>query len=297
MKNKKILLPALLSIVLVFSLALSGSVAGTSSTPVSMLDDYASTHSAVGSSSLALAMALDVAQGQVTPMVSAGGYHIVGLESDGTVVAMGDNTYGQCNVDGWTDIIQVALGLGHTVGLKSDGTVVTVGDNPYGQRNVGGWTDIIQIAAGWQHTVGLKSDGTMVAAGPEIELAKWNLGVIEYSLTTSSTAGGSVTTPDEGVFTYNAGVMVRVVAKPEAAYRFVNWSGDVDAIARVNDATTIITMHGDYEITANFAINWPLIGGIIAAVAVGLAILFVPRRRAAQTKRKGRKRTARKKRR
>ena len=63
----------------------------------------------------------------------------------------------------------------HTVGLKSDGTVVAVGDNASGQCNVTGWMDSVQVAAGRYHTVGLKSDGTVVAAGPEIELAKWNL--------------------------------------------------------------------------------------------------------------------------
>jgi len=61
------------------------------------------------------------------------------------------------------------------VGLKSNGTVVAVGDSGYGQCNVGGWTDITWIAAGRYHTVGLKTDGTVVAAGPEIELAKWDL--------------------------------------------------------------------------------------------------------------------------
>jgi alpha-tubulin suppressor-like RCC1 family protein len=63
----------------------------------------------------------------------------VGLKSDGTVVAVGRNNYGQCNVGGWTDIIQVAAGEMDTVGLKSDGTVVAVGRNDQGQCNVGGW--------------------------------------------------------------------------------------------------------------------------------------------------------------
>jgi len=57
-------------------------------------------------------------------MVAAGWYHTVGLKSDGTVVAVGDETFGRCNVDGWTDIVQVAAGGYHTVGVKSDGTVV-----------------------------------------------------------------------------------------------------------------------------------------------------------------------------
>ena len=65
-------------------------------------------------------------------MVAAGNYHTVGLKSDGTVVAVGMNGDGQCDVGNWTDIIQVAAGDDHTVGLKSDGTVVAVGDNTTG---------------------------------------------------------------------------------------------------------------------------------------------------------------------
>ena len=102
---------------------------------------------------------------QYIPMVAAGGYHTVGLKSDGTVVAVGYNSAGQCNVGNWTDIIQVAAGYGHTVGLKPDGTVVAVGHNTYEQCNVGTWTDIIQVAAGGYHTVGLKFDSTVVAVG------------------------------------------------------------------------------------------------------------------------------------
>jgi len=44
-----------------------------------------------------------------------------------------------CNVAGWTNITQVAAGLWHTVGLKADGTVVAVGLNSFGQCNVDGW--------------------------------------------------------------------------------------------------------------------------------------------------------------
>ena len=97
---------------------------------------------------------------------AAGLHHTVGLKSDGTVVAVGLNDEGQCNVGNWTGIIQVAAGAQHTVGLKTDGTVVAVGDNYYGECDVGGWTDIVQVAAGmgW-HTVGLEDDGTVVAVG------------------------------------------------------------------------------------------------------------------------------------
>ena len=97
--------------------------------------------------------------------VAAGGSHTVGLKSDGTVVAVGDNDYGQCDVASWTEIVQVATGGYHTVGLKSDGTVAAVGFNYYGQCDVDSWTEIVQVAVGVYHTVGLKSDGTVVAVG------------------------------------------------------------------------------------------------------------------------------------
>ena len=91
--------------------------------------------------------------------------HTVGLKSDGTVVAAGENDKGQCNVSAWKDIVAISAGSDHTIGLKSDGTVVAVGDNDKGQCNVSAWKDIVAISAGSSHTVGLKSDGTVVAVG------------------------------------------------------------------------------------------------------------------------------------
>ncbi len=97
--------------------------------------------------------------------VSTGINHTIGLKADGTVVAAGYKIDGQCDVSGWTDIIAVSAGRLHTVGLKADGTVVVTGYNKYGQCKVSGWTDIIDVSAGDTHTVGLKSDGTVVAVG------------------------------------------------------------------------------------------------------------------------------------
>jgi uncharacterized repeat protein (TIGR02543 family) len=98
-------------------------------------------------------------------MVAAGSMHTVGLKSDGTVVAVGYNTWGQCNFAGWTNIWWVGAGYDHTVGLMADGTVVAVGHNDHGQLDVGNWTGIVQVAVGAWHTVGVKSDGTVVAVG------------------------------------------------------------------------------------------------------------------------------------
>ncbi len=102
--------------------------------------------------------------------VSASWYNTVGLKSDGTVIACGDNYYGQCDVGGWKDIVAVSAGRDHTVGLKSDGTVVATKytgnkENYSGQCDVDVWTDIVAVSASQFHTVSLKSDGTVVACG------------------------------------------------------------------------------------------------------------------------------------
>ena len=97
--------------------------------------------------------------------IAAVDYHTVGLRSNGTVVAVGDNTEGRCNVSGWTDIVAISAGGWHTVGLRSDGTVVTAGSNGSGQCDVSDWTDVVAVSAGYIHTVGLRSDGTVVAVG------------------------------------------------------------------------------------------------------------------------------------
>ena len=76
-----------------------------------------------------------------------------------------------------------------------------------------------------------------------------------YNLTIASTAGGSVTTPGEGTFSCDPGTVVNLVAEAEEGYQFVNWTGDVDEIANVEDATTTITMKDDYSITADFAVK------------------------------------------
>ena len=75
---------------------------------------------------------------------------------------------------------------------------------------------------------------------------------IRYTLTISSTSGGSVITPGEGTFTYNKGSVVRLWARSALCYGFSEWTGDVATINTVKSFSTTITMDGDYSITANF---------------------------------------------
>jgi hypothetical protein len=88
-------------------------------------------------------------------------------------------------------------------------------------------------------------------------------GPVQYNLIITSTAGGNVTDPGEGTFTYDEGTVVNLVAVAEAEeiYHFDGWVGNVDTIDDVEDATITITMNGDYSITAEF----------VKVIRVGLA--------------------------
>ena len=97
--------------------------------------------------------------------IAAGARHSLALRSDGTVLASGDNSRGQCNVGSWSGITMLAAGRMHSVGLRSDGTVVACGDNSEGQCNVGSWSDIVSVAAGSYVTVGVRRDGSVVYCG------------------------------------------------------------------------------------------------------------------------------------
>jgi hypothetical protein len=104
----------------------------------------------------------------------------------------------------------------------------------------------------------------------------------EYNLTISSTSGGNVTAPGEGVYTYRAGSVVNLVGEPEEGYRFVNWSGTVATMADANASVTNITMYGNYTIIASFQrpVSNALIGGVVAALVVAASvILFMLRRK------------------
>lgn len=119
----------------------------------------------------------DVSTWQNIVQVCKGTYHVVGLRADGTVVALGNNAYGETDLDHWADIVAVAAGDFCTIGLKSDGTVVVAGGKGY-LTEVLSWTDLVAIEVGHNLVVGLKADGTvLVACGGTAyyeEVAKWN---------------------------------------------------------------------------------------------------------------------------
>jgi hypothetical protein len=75
------------------------------------------------------------------------------------------------------------------------------------------------------------------------------------SLTVSGTPGGEVTSPGEGMFLYDAGTVVQLVATADEHCHFVEWTGDVSTIGDAQNATTNITMNDSYSVAANFELD------------------------------------------
>ena len=83
----------------------------------------------------------------------------------------------------------------------------------------------------------------------------WSFTTIAYTLTYSSTTGGSVINPATSPTSYGPGTVVTITAQATAGYHFVDWTGNVGTVAAPTNASTTITMNGSYVIVANFALD------------------------------------------
>lgn len=109
-----------------------------------------------------------VLQAEGLTAIAAGTNHTLGLKNDGTVIAWGNNSYGQTTVpDGLTNVTAIAAGGDYSFAIKADGTVVPWGSNGYvGNPAVpSAVTGLTTIAAGDGHGAAIKNDGTVVTWG------------------------------------------------------------------------------------------------------------------------------------
>jgi hypothetical protein len=75
----------------------------------------------------------------------------------------------------------------------------------------------------------------------------------QYELTISSTNGGAVVIPGEGVFTHYAGAQIQLLAEPEVGYRFVDWTAPVGIFSDETAQGTNFTMPSQsVNVTAGF---------------------------------------------
>jgi hypothetical protein len=91
----------------------------------------------------------------------------------------------------------------------------------------------------------IMSDSYSITANFELEEG-W------YSLTISSTEGGSVTQPSEIISVHAANRRSILWLSPNEGYEFLRWTGDVSTIDDIYAAEATITMNASYSITASF---------------------------------------------
>ena len=80
----------------------------------------------------------------------------------------------------------------------------------------------------------------------------------QYTLDISSSRCGYASSPGEGVFVYDRGTVVELVAKGVGNSPFVEWTGDVSTVANVEDASTTIVMNDDYTVKATFSCGYEM---------------------------------------
>jgi len=174
----------------------------------------------------------------------------------GTTITMNDNYKISANFaldDGWYSLTTASTGGGSVTTpserisvYKANETVGLVAENNAHYHFVG-WTGGVSTVANVTAAV-----TTVTMTGSYSVTANFELDENWYSLTVSSTPGGSVTSPGERTSVHFANTTVDLIAVPEENYEFVRWTGDVSAIADVYASSTTIAMNASYSVTAYF---------------------------------------------
>jgi len=105
--------------------------------------------------------------GDVVKIASSGDNNLV-LKADGSLLAWGNNGYGQCGVPVAAEaFVDIAAGFHHSLAVTESGTIAAWGgNNGYGEGapplDNSGFT---AVAAGAFYSLGLKDDGTIVGWG------------------------------------------------------------------------------------------------------------------------------------
>ena len=100
------------------------------------------------------------------------GGHILGLTEGGRVVSYGANVNGCCEVEAWTDVVEIKALPKLSLGVRRDGTVLVTGDSAVAKQ-VSSWCNIEHIYGNegeLQYVIGLKYDGTVVCASESVPL-------------------------------------------------------------------------------------------------------------------------------
>lgn len=99
--------------------------------------------------------------------IAAGDDHLLGLQDDGHLLAVGRNDHGQLELPQTLSGVRFVAANGmHSMAVLDDGQLLAWGDNTYGQTTVPDNLDHpLAIACGRRHSLAVSLDGTVVAWG------------------------------------------------------------------------------------------------------------------------------------
>ena len=198
--------------------------------------------------------------------VPAEGYEFVNWTGDVDMIAdvyEADTTFvmtEDCSIQAdFASVIDNQAYYGLTVSSNSGGSVSEPGEGVsthYGNTMV----DLMAVPESGYAFVNWTGDVSTIAGVDSADTAITMTGhfhiqanfAVPPVLNVTSTQGGWVTSPGEGSFSYGFDTEIDLLAEPDWGYMFVNWTGDIDTISDVNDASTEITMIEEYSIQANF---------------------------------------------
>ena len=104
------------------------------------------------------------------------------LDEKGNVSISGEAAYGAFDKEQWKDVKRIVNGKKHIVGLKNDGTVVAYGDNSNGQCNVADWKNVVSVDIDNDNTIGFTKNHVMLETKKsEKKLPKVQVSTKEYT--------------------------------------------------------------------------------------------------------------------
>lgn len=177
-------------------------------------------------------------------VASTGDFNLA-LRGDGTLIAWGHNTHGECAVPASAGpFIDVAAGYHHGLAVTASGSIVGWGRNTYGQAtppspNSG----FVAVAAGAEFSLGLKADGTIVGwgfswSGSENPPAP-NAGWVQISVTEETCVGRK---SDGSVRTW--GDMQPLSPAPNSG--FVDVAAGYEFVVLLRDDGSLVHLGADY---------------------------------------------------
>ena len=153
------------------------------------------------------------------------------MKSDGSIVAWGDNSYGQATPHG-NNFIAIAAGLDHSLALKSDHSIIGWGDNYLGSATSPDGNNFIAIAAGRYHSLALTID--------------------TFSITSTADANGSIS--PSGTFSKDYGSSQLFTASPAAGYEVDKWTVDSVDVQTGGTTYTLSNITAAHTVAVSFKI-------------------------------------------